>query len=294
MSTEWLVIRGSGVVAFALLSAATIWGLLVSSKLMGRWIKVKPLTWFHESLGIGALLATLVHVLVLSVHDFLDFSWAGILVPGLSDWRPVAVTAGIGAFGVVLVSTSFYCQRSIGQKAWRTIHFASFGVFVTSLVRGVGRHRHPQPDDDRALPGVGDRRVSLIALRTAADISRTNVPANGPWARFDPLPLDSPVTSPTPTATPSKSSATTSSRHSGRSRCPTRSTRTIGSRHVFPLGLRGATGDRPRLFRSPSTKLDPDATRDELRGIEADLQAKLGPVSPAGDLMKFMCEPISG
>jgi methionine sulfoxide reductase heme-binding subunit len=138
MSAEWLVIRGSGVVAFALLSAATIWGMLVSSKLLGRLVKAKPLTWFHESLGIGALLAALVHIGVLSVHDFLDFSWMEILVPGVSEWRPLAVTVGIGAFyGLVLVSTSFYVKRWIGQKAWRTIHYASFGVFVSSLLHGI-------------------------------------------------------------------------------------------------------------------------------------------------------------
>ena len=43
-------------------------------------------------------------------------------------------------------------------------------------------------------------------------------------------------------------------------------------------------------YEARDTKLDPEATRDELRGIESDLQAKLGPVSPAGNLMKFMCE----
>ena len=38
MSLEWVVIRGSGVVAFAALSAATIWGLLVSTSLLGRLV----------------------------------------------------------------------------------------------------------------------------------------------------------------------------------------------------------------------------------------------------------------
>ena len=37
MSVEWMIIRGSGIAAFAALSAATIWGLLVSSKLLGGW-----------------------------------------------------------------------------------------------------------------------------------------------------------------------------------------------------------------------------------------------------------------
>ena len=182
MSVEWLIIRGSGVVAFSLLSAATIWGLLLSTKLLGRLVKAKPLTWFHESLGIGALIATLVHVGVLSVHDFLDFSWAEILVPGLSDWRPLAVTAGIGAlYGLVLVSTSFYFKRWIGQKAWRTIHFASFGVFVASLLHGVWA------GTDTARPlmiglYVGSAIVvfSLVALRIVDEASTPAASAKEP------------------------------------------------------------------------------------------------------------------
>jgi hypothetical protein len=138
MSVEWLLIRGSGVAAFALLTAATIWGLLVSSKLLGRLVKAKPLTWFHESLGVGALIATVVHVVVLSTHDFLDFSWTEILVPGASDWRPLAVGMGIAAlYGLVVVVGSFYVKRWIGQKRWRAIHFASLGVFVSSLIHGI-------------------------------------------------------------------------------------------------------------------------------------------------------------
>lgn len=138
MSLEWMIIRGSGIAAFAALSAATIWGLLVSSKMLGRLVKAKGLTWFHESLGIAAVLATVVHVVVLSVHDYLDFTWTEILVPGVSDWRRGAVAFGTMAmYGLVIVAGSFYVKRFIGQRAWRAIHFASLGVFVAALVHGV-------------------------------------------------------------------------------------------------------------------------------------------------------------
>ena len=43
-------------------------------------------------------------------------------------------------------------------------------------------------------------------------------------------------------------------------------------------------------YRSRSTRLDPVATRNELHDIEAAITAKLGPLSPAGSLMRFMCE----
>jgi methionine sulfoxide reductase heme-binding subunit len=138
VNMEWILIRGSGVAAFGLLSAATLWGLLVSSKLMGRLVKAKPLTWFHESLGIGALIATVIHVGVLSVHDFLDFTWWEILVPGESDWRTLPTAFGVVAlYGLVIVVGSFYLKKRIGQRTWRTIHFASFGVFVSSLLHGI-------------------------------------------------------------------------------------------------------------------------------------------------------------
>jgi hypothetical protein len=176
MSGEWLLIRGSGVVAFALLTAATTWGLLVSSKLLGRSVKAKTLTWFHESLGIGALLATLVHVGVLSVHEYLEFTWLELLVPGVSDWQPLAVAMGIGAFyGLALVATSFYLKRWIGQKAWRTIHFASIGVFVASLLHGITAGTDT---DDPMMIGlyVGAAAVvfTLLGLRIVGDGQAAN------------------------------------------------------------------------------------------------------------------------
>ena len=39
--------------------------------------------------------------------------------------------------GLVLISTSFYVKRWIGQRAWRAIHFGSIGVFAASLVHGI-------------------------------------------------------------------------------------------------------------------------------------------------------------
>lgn len=138
MSLEWMIIRGSGIVAFAALAAATIWGLLVSTRLLGRLVRAKPLTWFHESLGIAALVATAVHVGVLSIHDYLDFTWIEILVPGVSDWRSGAVALGVVAlYGLVVVVGSFYVKKHIGQKTWRLIHFASLGVFLASLLHGI-------------------------------------------------------------------------------------------------------------------------------------------------------------
>lgn len=138
MSLEWLLIRGSGLAAYAMLALATIWGLLISTGLLGRKPGVPVLTRFHESLGIGALLATIVHMVALRMHDYVPFSWREILLPGASDWRPVAVGLGVVSFYVLTVVTvSFYVKRFIGLAAWRAIHMLTFGMFVAATVHGI-------------------------------------------------------------------------------------------------------------------------------------------------------------
>lgn len=43
-------------------------------------------------------------------------------------------------------------------------------------------------------------------------------------------------------------------------------------------------------YESRSIKLDPAVTRDALASVEAEITGRLGPLSPAGTLMRFMCE----
>jgi len=161
MSLEWLLIRGSGLVAFGLLALATIWGLLISTKILGRAVKAKGVTWFHESLGIGSLLATVVHMVALSAHDYIDFTWGQILLPGQATWRPVATALGvIGFYTLAIVTLSFYAKPLIGQKAWKTIHHMSFGLFVTTLAHGL-------------LAGTDTTHPAVVALYAATAAATT-------------------------------------------------------------------------------------------------------------------------
>lgn len=138
MSVEWMVIRGSGIIAFLLLAGSTVWGLLISTKVLGRTVKAKGVAWFHESLGIGSLVATGIHMYFLFNHDYIDFGYRAIFVPGASAWRPLAVALGVVAFYMMfLITVSFYVKKWIGQNAWRVIHMMSFGTFIGAGLHGV-------------------------------------------------------------------------------------------------------------------------------------------------------------
>ncbi len=138
MTITWFLIRGSGLTAYALLATATIWGLLVSTKLLGRAVKAKGLTWFHESLGLAALLATAVHLAGVAADDYIGFGPAALFVPGASPWRPLAVALGITAFyGLILVTASFYTKQWLGPRGFRIVHSLAFGCFVAATAHGI-------------------------------------------------------------------------------------------------------------------------------------------------------------
>ena len=138
MSIEWMAIRGSGIIAYLLLAASTIWGLLISTKVLGRAVKAKPVTWFHESLAIGSLVATGIHMYFLFNHDYIDFGYRALFVPGASSWRPLAVALGVVTlYATFVITMSFYLKKWIGQSVWRAIHMMSFGTFVGAALHGV-------------------------------------------------------------------------------------------------------------------------------------------------------------
>jgi sulfoxide reductase heme-binding subunit YedZ len=158
VTLTWFIIRGSGLVAFALLSGSLVWGLLVSTKVFGRAVKAKGLQWLHESIGLAAVLATVVHMVALSVDEFVDFTWFNILVPGVSQWEPLAVTFGVVSFWTLLiVSFSFYIKKWIGQQVWRSIHYLSFGAFAAALAHGV------MAGTDTSNPWVTGMYLSSVA-----------------------------------------------------------------------------------------------------------------------------------
>ena len=178
MNIEWIVIRGSGLVAFSLVAASTIWGLMVSTKLFGRAIKAKPLTWFHESLGLGALVATGVHMVALTMDQYVEFGWVDVFVPGVASWEPTAVALGVTSFyGLAVVTLSFYVKGLIGQKVWRTIHFLAFGTFAGALIHGIlAGTDTTNPIVTGMYVGSGVLVVGLLILRITLQRATPAVP----------------------------------------------------------------------------------------------------------------------
>jgi predicted ferric reductase len=134
----WYMGRASGFIAYGLLFTSVVLGLGISSRvfdglLMRAWVYD-----LHQFLSIFVLLAMVFHALIMLPDPYANFTLADMLVPFASHYRPLATGLGvIVLYGSVIVTLSFYAKRWIGQKGWRTLHYASFALFAGALVHGV-------------------------------------------------------------------------------------------------------------------------------------------------------------
>ena len=136
--TFWLLARASGLTAYILLTGSVLAGLTVKAKPLGRRIKAAAATDAHRFLALLGLGAIAVHGLVLTLDQTVKMPLAGLLVPGQSPYRPLAVGIGVVAAELmVVIYASFALRRRIGAKNWRRLHYLTFGVFAAATVHGL-------------------------------------------------------------------------------------------------------------------------------------------------------------
>ncbi len=134
----WFLARSSGLVAYALLSLSTIWGLLTSSRLLMKWVKIPLTSEIHQTLSFISLAVIALHGWVLLYDVEFGFTLRDLLIPFASPYKPIAVAAGVGAgYLAVLITASFYVRRLLGQRFWRLLHYGAFGLFLLALVHGI-------------------------------------------------------------------------------------------------------------------------------------------------------------
>lgn len=135
---DWFVSRGSGFAAFALLTAAVVFGLALSLRLTSqRWPRAVTND-VHRTLTNLALWMTGLHMVTLLVDSQSGFGLRELLVPFASGYRPVATSLGILAmFSVVAVAVSTKLRGRIGYRRWRKLHGLAFGAYAAALFHGL-------------------------------------------------------------------------------------------------------------------------------------------------------------
>ena len=134
----WYSVRALGFLAYFVLAASVLYGLLLSTKILDT-IAHRPVSFaLHKDLAIVAMILATLHAALLVFDQSFDFTARSIIVPFASPYSPV--TVGIGQltfYASFVVTASFYVRRHIGQRAWRSLHYVTFLAFIGATFHGI-------------------------------------------------------------------------------------------------------------------------------------------------------------
>ena len=148
----WYVARASGIVAWLLLTAAVLWGIVLSTKAFPEHRRPAWLLDLHRWLGGLTVGFVAIHLIALVADSYATFTLADLAIPYASDWKPGAVALGvIAAWSLIVVEATSLAMRRLPRKVWHAIHLISYlTLWLTTLhaaFAGPDRsHRlHPAP-----------------------------------------------------------------------------------------------------------------------------------------------------
>ena len=134
----WYVARSSGFVSWAAVTLSVLWGLALSTKLMGKKAPPTGLLDVHRFLGALSVIFIGVHLAALVGDSYVYFGWKELFVPMASTWQPGAVAWGIvGFYLLIAVQVTSMVMHRIPRRLWRWIHFTSFAVYGLSTVHVI-------------------------------------------------------------------------------------------------------------------------------------------------------------
>lgn len=173
--TFWFIARASGILAYLLLTASVLAGLLLRTRMFGKLARPATVTDVHRFLALLGLGAIVAHGAALALDSTVPIPVLALVVPGISPYRPLFTGAGVVAGELaLLIYLSFPLRRLIGARAWRKLHYATYLVFAGATVHGIAT------GTDTGRPWMLALYGGAVALVVAATAFRVAVPRRTP------------------------------------------------------------------------------------------------------------------
>lgn len=143
---SWYLGRASGILAFILLTLVTCFGLLMSSRVMTKYLLPATIYETHRFLSFASLLAVFVHATSFYFDDFFHLSFVEAVVPFFLHREyqsalgfDIGKTVGLGIIALylmlLLILTSEF-RSKMSLRWWRAIHYTSFIAYLLFIVHG--------------------------------------------------------------------------------------------------------------------------------------------------------------
>lgn len=167
----WYSARASGLVAWVVLGASVVWGLLLSGRALGRKRGPRP-NWMldlHRFLGGLGVSFVAVHVASVIADSYVHFDATDVLVPGASSWKTMATAWGVvSMYLLVAVELTSLFRTRIPKRWWKAVHLSSYPLFATATVHGLTAGTDTAPGSP-----AGTASIAVAALVAAGIVGLT-------------------------------------------------------------------------------------------------------------------------
>jgi DMSO/TMAO reductase YedYZ heme-binding membrane subunit len=135
----WEAARVGGFVAYGLMLASVVIGLLLSAKVRSTRFPRVVTNELHRFVTLLALVFTVVHGLAVAIDPFIKLNPVELLVPFTSHYRPAWMAFGIVGFDLlVAIYLSERVRSRVGYAWWRRFHALAFVAYVFATLHGLG------------------------------------------------------------------------------------------------------------------------------------------------------------
>jgi len=168
----WYFARSAGIVAYLLLSASVVVGVLLAGRAKLSWPRF-AVEEVHRFLAILTGVFIVLHGGSLLLDRVVPIGLGQELVPFSSSYRPFAVGLGVCAMELVAaVGISNALRSRIPHTTWRTLHYLTLPAWLLATLHGVlaGTDRF-----DPWFAGIAAGAVAAVAMAAFARFSRRPV-----------------------------------------------------------------------------------------------------------------------
>lgn len=159
----WHLVRSSGLVAYLLLLASTVWGLVISARFVKDWSPGPVSLTVHSTISWLAIIMGLVHALLLMFDNYFTYTLGDLFIPFTGPYRPEVVGMGTLAFWLlVIVALSFPLKKRLGHTLWKRLHYTSYAAFGLVSLHGLFAGTEGTNLGFRLLVAIGVMMVLLL------------------------------------------------------------------------------------------------------------------------------------
>lgn len=135
--STWNLIRGSGFLAYFLLTFSLAAGLL--NRLLAFQKQKLLILELHKVSGWAGLLTIVFHATLLLVDDYATYRISEILFPFSAENEPVL--SGLGTislyFFLLTIATSDFFIKKLGRALWKRIHLLVIPAWILMVLHGI-------------------------------------------------------------------------------------------------------------------------------------------------------------